>query len=86
MSAPATPLPTKPTLAQEVGIWLDPAHVVLVILLVVALLGGVYLWESKRAEVAEAKAEIATQVAEAAKQAALSSATKIRPIKNRLNK
>lgn len=84
MSSTPTPKPTE-TLVQEIehgvaagakriGLWLDPAHIILVIMLAFALLGGVYFFESKRADVAEAKAEVATQVLKVAQEAAASSA------------
>ena len=84
MSEPITSTTTAPKLTflqeaekieAEVGVWLDAKHLILLGLLIVALLGGVYLWESKRADVAETKAEAATLVANAAKEAGLSSAT-----------
>ncbi|MDA4129250.1 MAG: hypothetical protein OK457_00620 [Thaumarchaeota archaeon] len=59
---------------KKIGVWLDPTHLVLTGLLVVALLTGVYFFESKRADVAEAKAEIAAQVLKAAQEAAVTAA------------
>ena len=44
---------------KAIGVWLNPTHIVLCVMLLFALLGGVYLFESKRADVAEAKAEAA---------------------------
>jgi len=55
---------------KKVGLFFDPIHLILVGFLIVALLSGVYLFESKRAEIAEAKAEVATQAAKAAQEAA----------------
>src|ERR1700677_3117585 len=87
MSTPVTPIVTTttakatPTIAKDIkvveakfAVLLDPKHLVLLGLLVIALLGGTYLWESKRADVAEAKAEVATQVAQVAREASASSA------------
>lgn len=61
-------------LEKKVGVWLDPVHLVLVGLLVGALLIGVYLFEAKRAEVAEAKSEIAAEVLKKAQADAVVSA------------
>ena len=70
-----TPTAPESTLAQEVatvekkiGVWLDPAHIILVLLLIGALVGGAYLYESKRADVSDARAQIATQIAAAAQK------------------
>ena len=57
---------------KAIGVWLNPTHIVLCVMLLFALLGGVYLFESKRADVAEAKAEAATLVAKAAQEAGAS--------------
>jgi hypothetical protein len=84
MTTSATPAtPTSPTISSEiqaiekkVGIWLDPAHIVLTALLGIALLAGTYFFMSKRAEVAEVRAQAAAQVAEIAKQAAITSEQK----------
>jgi hypothetical protein len=87
-STPVTPVSTTPkpvapapTIAQDiaavekkVGVWLDPMHIVLVILLILASLGGVYLFESKEAAASAARAEIATQAAAAAQAANASEA------------
>jgi hypothetical protein len=81
--APATPKPATPapTIAQDItavekkiGVWLDPVHIILVIMLIFVSLGGVYLFESKRADVSAARAEVATQVAAAAQAASASQA------------
>ena len=73
--------PANLTLAQEltavekkIGVWLDPAHILLIILLTISLVGGAYFFESKRADVAEARAQAATLVAKAAQDAQASSA------------
>ena len=87
-STPVTPAPATvkpaapaPTIAQDIaavekkiGVWLDPMHIVLVIMLIFASLGGVYLFESKEAGAAAARAEIATQAANAAQAASASQA------------
>ena len=78
--APAAPKPAAPapTLAQDiakkVGVWLDPVHIILVIMLIFASIGGVYLFESKEAAAAQARAEIATQAATAAQALSASQA------------
>ncbi len=79
MSTPATPaVPVSaPTLVSEikkVELWLNPLHIILIALLAVASLGGVYLYEAKRAEVAEANAKAQTVIVQALKEAAASSA------------
>jgi hypothetical protein len=73
--------PVKSTLASDItaiekkiGVWLDPAHLVLLGLLILSLLGGVYLFESKQVAAAEARAQVATEVAKVAQEAAASSA------------
>ena len=87
-STPVTPAPATvkpaapaPTIAQDIstdvkkiGVWLDPVHIILVIMLIFASLGGVYLFESKEADAAAARAEIATQAANAAQAASASQA------------
>jgi hypothetical protein len=77
-SKPATPAPTIAqdiaTDVKKIGVWLDPMHIVLVIALILASLGGVYLFESKEAAASEARAQIATQVANAAQAASASQA------------
>ena len=87
-STPVTPVPATakpatpaPTIAQDIaavekkiGVWLDPVHIILVIMLIFASLGGVYLFESKEADAAAARAEIATQAANAAQAASASQA------------
>ena len=62
------------TIEKKIGIWLDTKHLVLVGLLIVALLGAVYLFESKRADIAEAKADLASQAATLLTKAAANSA------------
>jgi len=71
MSTPATPLST---LEKEIGLWLNPLHIILMVFLLLSLLGGVYLYEAKRAEVAEATAKSQTQLVTALKEAAVTSA------------
>jgi len=62
------------TIEKKIGVWLDPAHLVLLGLLIVSLLGGIYLFESKQVAAAEARALVATEVAKVAQEAAASSA------------
>ena len=45
----------------KIGVWLTAHHLILYIVLAVVLLGGVYLFVSKRADVADAKALAAEQ-------------------------
>jgi hypothetical protein len=59
---------------KKAELWLNPLHIILIMLLVGASLTGVYLYESKRADVAEAKAQAQGLVVEALKQAAAASA------------
>jgi hypothetical protein len=87
-STPVTPVPAAPksvtptpTIAQDitavekkVGVWLDPVHIILAIMLIFTSLGGVYLFESKEAAASEARAAIATQVAKSAQEASASQA------------
>lgn len=47
------------TLESKAGIWITAHHLLLYVLLGLALLGGVYLFVSKRADIAEAKAQAA---------------------------
>jgi hypothetical protein len=46
---------------STIGVWLDSKHLVLIVLVVCLLLFGLYEFESKRAEIAEAKSSIALQ-------------------------
>ena len=78
---PATTAVAKPTLVQDieadvkkVGVWLDPAHILLIILLTVASLGLVYLHESSAVDAAKSRADAATLVANAAQAASASQA------------
>lgn len=48
-------------LETRIGTWVSAHHIVLYVLLMLAILGGVYAVEAKRAEVAEAKTEAAQQ-------------------------
>ena len=72
MSTPPVTISTE--IKKIEGFLFDSKHLVLGALLVVALLFGIYLWESKRADVAESKAEVAAQVLKVAQDAAASSA------------
>jgi hypothetical protein len=63
----ATPAPTL-TVAQEIaaiekkiGVWLNPLHIVLVLALATSIFTGVYMFESKKVELAEAKNQAITQ-------------------------
>lgn len=71
MSTPATPLAE---LESKIGLWLNPLHIMLLVLLTFSLLGGVYLYEDRRAEVADANAKAQAQVVTALKEAAITSA------------
>jgi Tfp pilus assembly protein PilO len=59
---------------KKIGVWLDPKHIILSLLLVLSVVAGVYLYESREADVASAKAAIATEVAKAAQQTSANSA------------
>ncbi len=74
VAAPETLGTEIAAIEKRIGVWLDPTHIVLLILLAIATLGGVYLFESKQVGVAEAKAEIATQAAKVAQEAGASAA------------
>lgn len=77
MSTPASSVTTGSSIAgleKKIGLWLDPAHIVLTLLLVGALLFGIYAFESKRAEIAAAQAQVATRIAQKAQQEATSAA------------
>lgn len=73
MTTPVTPaVPSE--IAKIEGFIFDKTHLILAVVLIAALLSGVYLFESKRADAAEAKAEIATQVLKVAQKVAEDSA------------
>jgi hypothetical protein len=46
---------TPDAIKKEIGIWLDTGHIVLTVLLIAVLLIGVYIFDAKRAELADAR-------------------------------
>jgi len=70
-----TATPEITTVAKKIGFFADPFHLILTGLLVISLLGGVYFFESKKADVLQAKADAANTLAQAAQKAALDSQT-----------
>jgi len=72
-----------PTVASEIAViekkmgwFFTPAHLILSGLLVLAVLGGVYLFESKRAGIADARAAAQTEITKIAEKAAADSEAK----------
>jgi hypothetical protein len=65
-AAPASVSTEIAAIEKKIGLFFDPAHIILIVLLAVALFTGVYLFESREVKVAEGKAAVATAVAKQA--------------------
>lgn len=78
VQAPSAPTATLGSeiraIEKKIGVWLDPAHIVLLTAFLVAAFFGAYVFQSGRVEVAQAKAAASTEALKVAQQAQASSA------------